>query len=276
MSQEIQTFAAIQPAQEPSSPNLRFRTFRTITALILREMSTTYGRTPGGYIWAILEPLAMIVLFAIGFSLMLRSPSLGTSFLWFYASAILPLRMFQRISGNVGTAISFNRALMSYPRVTFIDVVTSRFLLAVLTQSMVAAVVLVGIHSYDNVQEIIDYQILFTAFAATIWLGLGVGTLNCFLTFRYPLWSTLWGIATRPLMLISGVFFIYEDLPEFAQNILWFNPVLHITGYARAGMFYSIYSPHYISLTYVFLCGTIPLFFGVLLLRKFGQEALYK
>ena len=30
----------------------RFRSARAVVALMLREMATTYGRSPGGYVWA--------------------------------------------------------------------------------------------------------------------------------------------------------------------------------------------------------------------------------
>ena len=87
------------PAMAPAAePNLRFRGARAIIALILREMSTTYGRSPGGYLWAILQPVAMIVMLTLAFSVLLRSPSLGTSFLLFYASGFLIMRMFQEVS----------------------------------------------------------------------------------------------------------------------------------------------------------------------------------
>jgi capsular polysaccharide transport system permease protein len=45
-------------------PTFRLRlpcAMRTIVALIMREMATSYGRSPGGYIWAIAEPVAGIV-----------------------------------------------------------------------------------------------------------------------------------------------------------------------------------------------------------------------
>ena len=46
------------PPTKPDLPtNRRFASFRAIGALILREMATSYGRSPGGYIWAILEPV---------------------------------------------------------------------------------------------------------------------------------------------------------------------------------------------------------------------------
>ena len=41
------------PELRPVIQHTRFATLRTITALILREMATTYGRSPGGYVWAI-------------------------------------------------------------------------------------------------------------------------------------------------------------------------------------------------------------------------------
>ena len=41
----------------------RFRMVRTVIALMLREMSTTYGRTPGGYVWALMQPLGSIIVF---------------------------------------------------------------------------------------------------------------------------------------------------------------------------------------------------------------------
>lgn len=41
----------------PVSKQMPFATFRTVMAMVLREMTATYGRTPGGYIWAIIEPV---------------------------------------------------------------------------------------------------------------------------------------------------------------------------------------------------------------------------
>jgi ABC-type polysaccharide/polyol phosphate export systems, permease component len=57
-----------------------FASFRAIMALILREIATTYGRSPGGYVWAVLEPAAGIALLTLIFSAGFRSPPLGTVF----------------------------------------------------------------------------------------------------------------------------------------------------------------------------------------------------
>ena len=44
---------------------------RTIGALVMREMSSTYGKSTGGYLWVILEPIAGIVLLTVIFSIAL-------------------------------------------------------------------------------------------------------------------------------------------------------------------------------------------------------------
>ena len=55
-----------QPALRPK--NRHFRTLRTIGALILREMSTTYGKSVMGYLWALVEPIAALTLMSVVFS----------------------------------------------------------------------------------------------------------------------------------------------------------------------------------------------------------------
>ncbi|MVO18526.1 ABC transporter permease [Parasedimentitalea huanghaiensis] len=261
--------------QTPSQPNLRYRGARAVVALILREMSTSYGRSPGGYIWAILQPVAMIVMLTMAFSVLLRSPSLGTSFLLFYATGFLVLRLFQELATAASGAISFNQSLLAYPRVTYVDTLVARIILAVLTQIMVSAIILTSIFVIEDIRAILDFNPILKTYAMTILLAVGIGTFNAYMTFSFPVYKTVWTIATRPLMLVSGVFYTYEDLPHFAQQVLWYNPLIHLTGLMRTG-FYSSYDPTHISLTYVALVGTIPLFFGVLLLRRFSKDILYK
>ncbi len=99
---------------------------RAIGALILREISTTYGRSPGGYIWAVLEPAAGIALLTLVFSIGFRTPPLGASFALYYAAGILPLMMFTELSGKLAQTIQFSRALLVYPRVTFLDALIAR------------------------------------------------------------------------------------------------------------------------------------------------------
>lgn len=264
----------IAPALRPGTGrNTSFASFRCVMALILREMSTRYGRSPGGYVWAILEPLGAIVVLAVGFSLLLRTPSLGSSFLLFYATGYLPFSLYSVLAQMIAKSINFSRALLYYPAVSWIDTVLARFILNSLTTILVSYILLTGILYFSETRSVIQFEPIVWAMALAMLLGLGIGTLNCVIFGVLPVWETVWGVATRPLMIASGVLFIYEDLPTPAQNILWYNPLIHITGLMREG-FYTTYNPAYVSKVYVLIISVTVLAMGLLLLRRFHRDLL--
>ena len=258
----------------PNRPQrIRYRAFRSISALVLREMATRFGRTPGGFLWAILQPLGTIIILALAFSLLARSPSLGTSFIMFKATGILAFQMFKTTSNMVGRSLSFSSGLLLYPGVNWIDAVLARTILNVLVSLVVSILILTGIVVFEGLTLILDWKLIFLAMALAAFLGFSIGMLNCFLFERISIWGNVWGILTAPLMIASGVLILYEDLPTFAQKVLWYNPAMHITGLMRAG-FYSTYEPSYISVTFVMACCMIPLCLGLLLLRRYHLELL--
>lgn len=249
------------------------KTARTVLALMLREMSTTYGRTPGGYLWAVLEPVAAIALMSVVFAAALRSPSLGTSFGLFYATAFLPFTLYNQVQRKVGGSLRFSRQLLRYPGVRYIDAVLARFLLNVLTHVAVAFLLLSAIMIGFRIQTILDLQAIVSAFALAALLGLGLGTLNCFLMARFPVWDSIWGIVTTPMFIISGIFYILEDIPEPFRSILWYNPLIHITGLMRTG-FYPTYDATYVSTLYVAVFGLVTLVLGIIFLNRYYRDLL--
>ena len=261
------------PDQKLPIPSVTLSAFRAISALMLREMSTRYGRTPGGYIWAMLEPLGMIILLSVAFSLLARAPALGTSFLLFKATGFMILQIFTVLGGQVGNALIFSKPLLRYPRVTWGDALLARFILNVLVVFTVTALILLGIIVFEGVDVMLRWGAILGAMGLAAALGFAVGCLNCFLFMRFPVWRQLWLIITRPLFLISGVIFLYDDMPPLAQSILWYNPILHLTGLMRMG-FYPMYRPDYISIVFVGLCILIPMALGLLLLRRYHRELL--
>ncbi|MCC1482841.1 ABC transporter permease [Roseibaca sp. Y0-43] len=238
-------------------------------------MSTRYGRTPGGYIWAIIEPLGMIVVLGFAWSVFARSPALGTSFFLFKATGFLVLQTFTTLGGQVGHALTFSKPLLRYPRVSWVDAIAARFLLNALVVFTVTFLIIGGVILYEDIDTLLSWLHIFTAMGLAAFLGLGVGCLNAFLFIRFTAWQQIWSILTRPLFLVSGVIFLYDDLPSFAQTVLWYNPVLHLTGIMREG-FYPMYRPEYTSVVFVMFCTLIPMVTGLLLLRRYHRELLYR
>ena len=253
----------------------RFAAQRAIFALMLREMSTTYGRSPGGYLWAILEPVAGIALLSIVFSYAFRTPPIGNSFVLFYAPGYLILSGFTKMNQTLGTAILFSRQLLAYPNVTFMDAVLARFILNGLTQVLVFLVVMTGVVQILGLTVMLDFPAILSAYAMLFALSFGVGCLNCFLMGMFPVWQQVWSILTRPLLIISGIFFLIDNLPAAYRDILLWNPVAHIIMELRAG-FFATYDADLVSHVYVYGVSAVCAALGLLLLRRYHRVILDK
>ena len=166
-----------------------FNSVRTILALVLREMSTTYGRSAGGYAWAVIEPAAGIALMSIVFSFAFRSPALGTNFPIFYATGFLPFVMYQHLTSKVAQSIRFSRPLLFYPRVTFIDALIARSVLTTLTNLTVFYIVILGIRTAFETHTLLDLPQIILSLSLVCLLGTGLGIFNCFLSSMVPPWE---------------------------------------------------------------------------------------
>ncbi len=257
----------------PSRVSDRFVTLRVVFALIMREMTTTYGRSPGGYLWAILEPVLGIALLTVVFSFFLRAPPLGDSFSLFYATGVLPFTIYSDLGNKMARSISFSKPLLFYPRVTFVDAILARSLLSIVTSLTVSFMIFGAIILAEGIRVQLDPKMLLLGTTLPIALGFGIGALNAFLFAIVPMWEHVWAILNRPLFLISGVFYVYTSLPETAQDILWFNPLIHISGAMRAA-FFDQYDPYYIEPFYVFSISLICAVLGVLFLRRYNKVIL--
>ena len=234
---------------------------------MLREMATTYGRSVGGYLWTILDPILGVALLSILFSMALRHPPIGDNFPLFYASGYLPFSIFNSLSQKIARSVQFSRPFMAYPRVTFMDMLVARLVLNGLTDVVVLSVILSSIMLIFGLPFWVDIGSLGLTLLLLILLSAGVGTLNCFIMTSFPVYERIWSILTRPLFLISGIFFTFDSMPSQVQAILWFNPLIHLVGMTRKSL-YPTYNGDYISLWYVALIGLITLFFGLLLLVR--------
>jgi capsular polysaccharide transport system permease protein len=260
---------AASPVQGP----VRFRWPRVLFALVVREMSTKFGRSWGGYLWAIAEPVGGILLLTFIFGLALRKPPLGTNFALFYASGIIPFFLFSKVTGSVAGAIDSNRGLLTYPVVQPLDAVFAKFITDFLTMLVVGALLYSFLILYYGLPVSLDVAAIFNGFLLMGLLGLGFGTMNCVIYGFWPTWKHIWNVLTKPLFFLSGMFYTYESLPPRAQSVLWYNPLFQAVGLTRAGI-YSGYDPVYISPAYVLGISLGCFTVGAYLLRRHSSRLL--
>lgn len=261
------------PAQRPAGP--RFRFLRSFSALILREMTTTYGRSPGGYLWAILEPLAAMLLLSVVFDVIMRGPALGHNFMYFFASGVLPFQLYQTLTSTTGSSVRFSKPLLEYPGVTFLDALAARFVLNAMTELLIMVLIFAGLIEFYDLTPIMRWPAIFNAIAMAMALGFGVGVMNCYLITRFPLWQMAWAVLNRPLFFVSAVMFIPEHMPWIVRDFFLWNPLIHMIGELRRGLF-ATYDAAYVSPLFVYGLSLILSVMGLLLLRRYHKDILLK
>ncbi|MGB0505792.1 MAG: ABC transporter permease [Pikeienuella sp.] len=246
---------------------------RAITAMVLREMSSRYGRSAGGYIWAIVEPVAFIAIFSVIFSQISQEPPLGRVFPLFFATGVITFGIYRDVATMTSGAFAFNKPLFTYPHITILDAVLARFILQFLTQVVVGTIVFSGLFIFFDIVPNIHLVPILLAMLIASAIGLGLGTMNAILFVLSPTWQRFWGVVSRPLFLISGIFFTPEMLPPAIREIILINPLVHVIGLMRTG-FYPTYAADYINWPLILGLPSVTLVAGLLLMRKYQGQLI--
>lgn len=251
----------------------RFKTLRVIGALMLREVESRDARTALGFLWSFIEPIGAIVLMSVVFSLIMRSPPLGTNFPLFYLSGMLPYGIYTEMSRKTASALRFSRSLLGFPAVTPMDAIFARFLLNFFVEIVVfviLAIIIIWMYGLTvHIDVIRACQSILVAGA----LGLGFGCMNTVLFMASPTYETVWSLLTRPLMIASGVLIMIDDVPQPYQGYLWWNPVGHVVSMMHEAM-YATYEAPAVSVTYPLMLSLVAFTIGMVTLHRYIRDAM--
>ena len=236
---------------------------RVIHALIIRETRTRFGDSRLGYGWAVIEPILHITLLWVMFSLLMHgTPPIGTHFFLFYYTGLIPFHVFVHTSTNMMYGVTGNGPLLQLPPVKPFDVILARGLLEFATDLVVAVLLLAGFAAVGIPALPDDLWSAATALIVTALLGCGVGYINAVLQTLFRSWDKLWNNATRLCYFFSGIFYVPGMMPDWARDILAWNPLLHAIDWFRAAFFAS-YQPHWLDRRYLVIAAIVALLVGL-------------
>jgi capsular polysaccharide transport system permease protein len=240
---------------------------RVIRALIVRETRTRFADHRLGYGWALIEPVLHIALLSATFAVLMQGrPPIGTHFFIFYYTGLIPYHVFVHTSAGMSHAIIGNAPLLQLPPVTSFDVIAARGLLEVITDIVVAAILLAGFAALGVAAMPDDLWAPALALLVTAALGCGLGFINAVVTVFCRSWEKTYGQVTRVLYFISGIFYVPAMMPDWARDALAWNPLLHAIDWFRAGFFAS-YQPHWLDRPYLVILAILALLAGLGLQR---------
>jgi capsular polysaccharide transport system permease protein len=264
---------APRPAHRAPGLLDRLRTQRrVIRALMIRETRTRFADLRLGYGWALIEPILHIALLSATFAVLMHgAPPIGAHFFIFYYTGLIPYHVFVHASSGMSHAIVGNAPLLQLPPVTTFDVIVARGLLEVMTDLVVAVLLLAGFLAAGLNALPDDLWAPSMALLVTAMLGCGVGAVNAVATVFWRSWEKAYAQLTRVLYFVSGIFYVPGMMPDWARDILAWNPLLHSIDWFRAGFFES-YQPHWLDQSYLVVAAIVALFAGLALHRLLRRK----
>jgi len=262
--------ALILPTRTPrrGAGSAALAQIRVLYALLLRDIRTRHGNTVLGYLRDLIQmPIVLAAMYII-FRAMGRQPPFGDSLLMFFATGVIPFYLVRHVAKKGQNAVKRAGQFKMMLPVTPLDVALSGMIVDVITN----VVVFVGFFTMMAVFEASHYAVPYAPWAVVegmFWLtvlAMGLGIINSVISFYIASWPFFFNMAMRPLLLTSGLFFVAEEMPPVARDLLALNPILHGIAWVRTG-FYQTYPTFVLDKTYLVVWASLALLLGLALDR---------
>lgn len=242
----------------------------TIAALMERELRTTFGASPISVLWAVLESVLAILILTALFYTLVAAPPLGDSFALFYASGVIPLMVVQTTVQKAAVALRAARPMLIFGRVGLFEIALAQICTAFGIQTLAGAVVLLLVCAFTSWSLVGGFGPVFLALSV---FALGFGLFSFWLGALFTAWPRVLAMALRPLILISGVFFLIDDIGQPYASWLLANPIAQLIMAFRTGV-YGFYAAHEASILFPLIVGFMLGAIGALCLRLSAASIL--
>lgn len=241
---------------------------------VKREFQLKYLNSLLGAAWTVLNPLAMIVVYTIIFSEVMRAklPGIDTAYAYsiYLCSGILTWGLFAEIVGRCQMMFIESANLLkkiSFPRLCLpiIAVLSALVNFAIIFGIFTLFLIVSG--TFPGVAFIALVPLLIIQIIFSVGLGVTIGILNVF--FRDV--GQFMGVALQFWFWLTPIVYSMNALPDFLRPYLLLNPMVPlITSYQ--GILVSGIWPEWDSLWLVGLCSIGLCFLGVRLFRRHAGD----
>ncbi len=245
---------------------------RVIGALLLRELSTRFGRENVGFLWLFVEPALLGGTIGLMHHFSGHGLPGGIDIMSFWVLGYIPYYLFRAVVNRAPSAIVSNQSLLFHRRITILDIMISRNLLeggAVLGAMAVFVLALGAVTGVwpEQPAKLVAGMALMLGFAHGLSLLIAAGSVYT------DMFERLTHLVTYLTLPILGSFFMVFWLPTELQQIVLWIPTVHCFELVRDGQFGSMVPTHY-DIPYALTCIALLNLFGLAALRKARRDVV--
>ena len=239
-----------------------------IYALLLRELSSRFGRSRGGFVWVLVEPIAHLLVPVIMFGFIRQRLVPGVEFPVFLVYGFLPFLLFKTICLQIVDGVNAAQRILLYRQVLLMDVFVAKALAHGVIQVIVFIPVLTGL-------GLLGYEVLpprpvefAGVLALTAMLAFGLGLLLAAIASLVPDSRAVIHVMFMPLYFVSGILFPVTRFPDEWVQWLAINPVFHVVELSRVMSVEGFEPTKYLSINYPVALALAATITGLMLYRQ--------
>jgi capsular polysaccharide transport system permease protein len=226
-----------------------------------------YGRENIGFAWVVLEPMILTLGVMVIWSITMGSTKYGVKLVELILTGYMPLTLWRHMTNNAVMIFRRSTSLLYHRGITLFDILAARLFLEFIATTAALLVVWVGLNLFGVVGDIERWDLLILGWAMMGWLAASCAFILAGVT-EYSDTAERFVQPVQYLSIpISGAFAMVDWFPNWAQNALLLNPMVHCYEVFRSGFFGDYVVGHY-SVPY-FACWAFALtFVGILTTSK--------
>jgi capsular polysaccharide transport system permease protein len=231
-------------------------------ALLHREAVTRFGQYKMGVLWMLLEPLISVIVVGLLLGPLVGRTAPDMPYAFFLLNGFVLLQTFGGpMTAGMG-AISSNLGLLVFPKVQPLDLLLARFVFELIS-SLLAFTTFCAIGMWMGVQlSLAHIHVLLASFILTWLLGCGFGLILSVGAAHYQSVEKISAFIKRPLVFFSCVLYPLFGMPDAAQTILLYNPLVHTIELSRKSLF-PLYHIGAVNLVYPTAVAIVIFSFGI-------------
>jgi capsular polysaccharide transport system permease protein len=238
-----------------------------IYAILLRELSSRFGKSRGGFIWVLVEPVAHLLVPVVTFGFIRQRMLPGIEYPVFLVYGFLPFLLFKSICLQIVNGVTAAQGLLSYRQVMLMDVFIAKAMAYAVIQAIVFTVVLGGLGMLGY--EVLPARPIELAgvLSLTILLAFGLGIVLAALASVIPDSRAIIQVLFMPLYFISGILFPVAKFPDSWVRWLSINPLLHLVELTRDTGLDGFETMKYTNIAYPIALALVTTLIGLMLYR---------
>lgn len=244
---------------------------RVIKALMLRELTTRFGRENIGFLWVMAEPLLFAVLVGLLWRAMKGPLEYGVDIVAFVVSGYIPLVLFRSSVSRAVSSFTANGSLMYHRQIKVLDLIMVRFLIELIGHMMAYLFIALVLGALGFFPWPYDIGFLMLGWAYYAAFTFAVTLVVAPLSEMSDILEKVIPVTTYLMVPFSGAFYLVGSLyPAAAEVVLW-SPPVHGMEMMRYGIFGPSIDPQYdflYPLQFILPCTVL----GLLLCRNVRRQ----